>query len=145
MIPSTVGRVPVNTASHVNEAIRRKSWEDVRRTIAAGPEAVDRRLDELDREWDFERALETHAAAAVLVGLGLGAFVDRRFLVLPATVAGFLLLHAVQGWCPPLPIYRRLGIRTQREIDDERDDLRALRGDFRDPQITRRNLGFDAG
>ena len=47
-------------------------------------------------------------------------------------VAGFLLQHAVQGWCPPLPVFRRLGFRTQTEIEEERYALKALRGDFRD-------------
>jgi hypothetical protein len=45
-------------------------------------------------------------------------------------VAGFLLQHAVQGWCPPVPVFRRLGFRTQTEIDYERYALKVLRGDF---------------
>jgi hypothetical protein len=57
--------------------------------------------------------------------------VDRKFLYLPAVVAGFLLQHAVQGWCPPVPLFRRMGFRTQSEIDHERYALKALRGDFR--------------
>ena len=70
-----------------------------------------------------------------LVGLGLGTFVDRRFYLLPAAVAGFLLQHAVQGWCPPLPVFRRLGVRTAYEIEEERYALKALRGDFRDVAV----------
>ena len=65
-----------------------------------------------------------------LLGVGLGAFVDRRFFVLPAIVAGFLLQHAVQGWCPPVPMFRRMGIRTAREIDLERYALKVIRRDF---------------
>jgi hypothetical protein len=61
----------------------------------------------------------------------LGTRVDRRWLLFPAAVAGFLLQHAVQGWCPPVSIFRRLGFRTQSEIDEERYALKALRGDFR--------------
>jgi hypothetical protein len=45
-------------------------------------------------------------------------------------VASFLLQHAVQGWCPPVSIFRRLGVRTMREMDEERYALKALRGDF---------------
>ena len=131
MIPSTVARVPEHTADSVNEAIRRQTRENIARYAAAGPEAVDRRLAELDREWDIERTLEANAATVTLVGLGLGAFVDRRFYLLPAAVAGFLLQHAVQGWCPPMPVFRRLGVRTASEIEEERYALKALRGDFR--------------
>ena len=48
----------------------------------------------------------------------------------PVIVTAFLFQHAIQGWCPPLPILRRLGFRTAREIDTERTALKALRGDF---------------
>ena len=132
MIPSTTVRVPEHTAGHVNEEIRRRTEQNVARCAAAGPEAIDRRLAELDREWDIERTLEANAATVALAGLGLGTFVDRRFYLLPAAVAGFLLQHAVQGWCPPVPVFRRLGFRTASEIDEERYALKALRGDFRD-------------
>jgi hypothetical protein len=64
------------------------------------------------------------------VGLGLGVFKDRRWLAIPALVQGFFLMHALQGWCPPLPVLRRLGFRTVMEIDRERNALKALRGDF---------------
>lgn len=131
MIPATTMRVPEHTAEHVNECIRRQIEENVKRYAAAGPEAIDRRLHELDHEWDIERTLEANAATIALIGLGLGATVDRRFYLLPAAVAGFLLQHAIQGWCPPVPVFRRLGVRTASEIDEERYALKALRGDFR--------------
>ncbi|MFO0852673.1 MAG: hypothetical protein U0871_29545 [Gemmataceae bacterium] len=130
MTPPTSRRVPDNTADSVNRAILEQTKANVRRASAGGPGAIARRLDELDREWDIERTLEANAATVALVGCGLAAFVDRRFVLLPAAVAGFLLQHAVQGWCPPLPVFRRLGVRTQSEIDRERYALKALRGDF---------------
>jgi hypothetical protein len=92
--------------------------------------AVADRLAELDAEWDIERTLEANAASVSLIGLGLGATVDRKWFALPAVVAAFLLQHALHGWCPPLPVLRRLGFRTAREIDYERYALKALRGDF---------------
>jgi hypothetical protein len=132
MIPSTTMRVPEQTAEHVNECIRRRTEENVARYAAAGPMAIDRRLAELDREWDIERTLEANAATVALIGVGLGTFVDRRFYLLPGVVGAFLLQHAIQGWCPPVPVFRRLGFRTASEIDEERYALKALRGDFRD-------------
>ena len=72
-----------------------------------------------------------NAATVSLIGLTLGATVNRKWFLFPAAVAGFLLQHAVQGWCPPLPVFRRLGVRTQSEIDEERFALKLLRGDFR--------------
>jgi hypothetical protein len=132
MIASTVGRVPANTQTCINEEIRQQSEENVAHCASRGTAAIDRRLEELDREWDIERSLEANASIACLVGLTLGATVDRKWYVLPGLVAGFLLQHAVQGWCPPMPVMRRLGVRTAAEIDYERYALKAIRGDFRD-------------
>jgi hypothetical protein len=67
-----------------------------------------------------------------LSGLALGVTVNRKLLVIPAIVLGFLLQHGIQGWCPPLPILRRLGLRTQQEIAAEKYVVRAMRGDFED-------------
>lgn len=131
MISSTVERVPQHTSDFVNEQIDRQTEESVARHAAAGSDSITHRLAELDREWDIERTLEANAASVAAIGAGLALFVDRRFAVLPLMVGGFLLQHAVQGWCPPLPIFRRLGVRTSSEIDHERYALKALRGDFR--------------
>src|SRR5438034_8984939 len=131
MLPSTVERVPLHTAEGINQQIRHQTEQNVARYAAAGPEAINRRLAELDREWDIERTLEANAASVSLIGLALGATVDRRFFILPGLVAGFLLQHAVQGWCPPIMFFRRRGFRTAAEIDQERYALKALRGDFR--------------
>ncbi len=130
MLPSTVERVPKHTREQFNEKIHHQTQTNIGDYAAAGPAAIDRRLDELDREWDIERALEANAATISLLGLGLGAFVDRRLFILPALVSGFLLQHALQGWCPPITFFRRRGYRTSYEIDEERYALKALRGDF---------------
>src|SRR5947209_16441926 len=131
MIATTTSRVPSHTSPAVNERIRRQTEENIARFGSAGRSAIDRRLHELDREWDIERALEANAATASLVGLALGTFVDRRLYLLSAVVGGFLLQHALQGWCPPVPLFRHLGFRTASEIDEERYALKAVRGDFR--------------
>ena len=99
---------------------------------------IDHRLRELELEWDIERVLEANASIAMLTSLTLGASVDRRWFALSGIVAAFLLQHAVQGWCPPMPILRRMGLRTSYEID-ERYALKAIRGDFED--IERPRLG----
>ncbi len=130
MLPSTVERVPAHTSEHINERIRLKTEESIARVSRAGALAIGQRLAELDREWDTERTLEANAASLSLLGITLGATIDRRWLILPAAVTGFLLQHALQGWCPSLTILRRRGVRTAAEIDYERYALKALRGDF---------------
>lgn len=141
MIPSTVDRVPEQTTELANEGIQRQTEENVARTIRAGSAAIESRLAELDREWDIERTLEANAATVALVGLALGATTSRKWFWLPGVVAAFLLQHAVQGWCPPLPIFRQLGFRTAAEIAQERYALKALRGDFRNVSSRRTNPG----
>lgn len=123
MIASTANRVPENTADEVNAKIRRQTEENIIRYARAGRGAIYRRLAELDNEWDVERALETMAPSFTLGGLLLGTTVNRKWLLLPVMVNAFLLLHALQGWCPPLPVLRQLGFRTTGEIELERRAL----------------------
>jgi hypothetical protein len=127
--PATRERVPSQTAEEVNRQIR-KELEARLWFYAYHPEQIDARLRELDQEWDIERTLESNAASLALAGTLLGLLVSRKFLMLPAVVTTFLLQHAIQGWCPPLPLFRRLGIRTMPEIEAERYALKVLRGDF---------------
>ena len=128
-IPPSSERVPRNTSRKVNARI----WGNLEERIhyfAENPGEITARLEELDGEWDIERTLEANASTLALVGLGLGSFVDKRFYGIPAVITGFLLQHAVQGWCPPVPVLRRAGFRTPREIEMERYALKFLRGDF---------------
>jgi hypothetical protein len=90
------------------------------------------RLEELDREWDIERVLIVNASTLATIGV-LAGFRRRIALLLPLAVGSFLLQHGLQGWCPPLSAFRRLGVRTRREIDLERYALKALRGDLPSP------------
>jgi hypothetical protein len=138
MLPETTSRVAEHSDEAANERIRRRTENNIELYRAAGSEFIDRRLAELDREWDIERLLEANAASVVLAGLVLGVTVSRKWLVLPVAVGGFLLQHALQGWCPPLIWFRRMGVRTATEIDLERFSLKVLRGDFAD-------LGIDSG
>ena len=99
---------------------------------AAHPEEIDSRLAALSREWGVERWLQLNSATLSLIGLGWAVAGRRRrnWLALPAIVQVFLLQHGVQGFCPPLVLLRRLGVRTMSEIEAEREALKALRGDF---------------
>ena len=106
-LPATDDRVPLNTSRRANTRIRQRTLENLQPFVGASPRLIDARIEKLQREWDIERTLETNASAAALTGLALGVTVDKRFLLLPALVAGFLFQHAVQGWCPPLPALRR--------------------------------------
>jgi hypothetical protein len=129
MLPSTATRVANNTAPEINARIMEKTAANVAR-YGSTASSIDQRLVQLDQEWDTERFLECNASAIAFIGVLLGMIVHWAWLFLPLFVMAFLLLHALQGWCPPVPLIRRLGFRTAREIDDERMALKVLRGDF---------------
>ncbi len=123
-------RVRANTRPDINERIDQETIRRLRLYSRAGKELISQRLDELDREWDMERTLEANAASITLAGLVFGKIVNRAWYLLPVVVGGFLLQHAIQGFCPPVPFFRRRGVRTRKEIERERYALKLLRGDF---------------
>jgi hypothetical protein len=124
-------RVRANTWVPVNDRLDTETQLRMHEAAAsASTDELTRRITQLDYEWDFDRTVETEASVMGLLGLGLGIAVDRRFLVLPAFVSTMLVLHATHGWYPLLPLFRRIGVRTQDEIARERYGLKALRGDF---------------
>ncbi len=127
-VPNTQTRVMEVTSEELTRRLRREMEAHVS-YFAQHPDQIDTRLEELDKEWDIERVLEANAAGISLLGI-LMARHRRKWLLLPFGVAAFLLQHALQGWCPPVEIFRRLGVRTTREINDERLALKVLRGDF---------------
>jgi hypothetical protein len=123
-------RVRAHSNRLQNRRIDARTQHCLERGAAGDREAISGHIDVLDREWDVERYLQMNAGLVSLSGVVLGALLSRRSLVLPAAVFGFFFQHATQGWCPPLPVFRRMGVRTRREINKETYALKALRGDF---------------
>ena len=128
-LPTTRERVPDNTSSEVNWQIQAGIEERVRRALA-NPTRIDRRICELEEEWDIERAIEMNASVLAFLGTALGFLMHPFWLALPALVTAFLFQHSLQGWCPPVPILRRMGFRTSYEIEEERQALKSVRGDY---------------
>ena len=122
-------RVRKHTASEVNARLDDDMRDRLFRDSTLSDEEIVARIEALDREWDIERYLEVFAPGVALAGLGL-ALRNRNWLILPVAVLAFLAQHAIQGWCPPLGALRASGVRTRREIEEERYALKALRGDF---------------
>lgn len=128
MVADTATRSERQTAECINARIQRLIEANVTYYANHSGE-IGARLGELDREWDVDRVVEAHAAGAVLAGILCGC-VARKWRALPLLAGGFLMVQALKGWYPALPVLRRLGIRTAREISLERYALKALRGDF---------------
>ena len=112
----THDRVRLHTAAEVLRRIDDVTVDSLAR-CTRDPTETKRRLEQLDREWDVDRALEAEAATMGLLGLALGAWVRKEFLALPAIVAGAVLVQAVTGRYPLMPVFRRMGLRTSKEIE----------------------------
>ena len=123
-------RVRQHTDPEILDKIEHDIESSLRFYATQPKEEITRRIDALEREWDIERVLETNAATLGLTGAFFGLVRGRKWLLLTCAVSAFLFQHAVSGWCPPVPVLRRLGFRTRTEIDREKFALKALRGDF---------------
>jgi hypothetical protein len=126
-----VERVRRQTSAPRLEKIEQQLERNIRYHGGRSEGELNARIAELENEWSIERFLDTNASILALTGAVLGITVSKRWLLLSAMVSGFLLQHAVTGWCPPVPVLRSLGVRTRSEIDREKFALKALRGDFK--------------
>ncbi|RYY76460.1 MAG: hypothetical protein EOO52_02840 [Gammaproteobacteria bacterium] len=124
-LPNTNERVAINTSEKVNNDIQMYIQNSIY-FYRRNPQLIEQRLDELDKEWDIERVLETNASSLIVASSALGFIASKKFFFIPFVVGTFLLQHALQGWCPPLPILRRLGYRTTSEIQEEREALQNI-------------------
>ena len=116
-------RVRQHTNPSVTEKIDRKIEASIEKMRGVAPDQIRARLDQLDKEWDIDRIVQ--GQTAVLVNLGLASKKRPGYWLAGLSFAS-LLSHAVTGWSPSLPILRRMGFRSRREIDRERFALLAM-------------------
>lgn len=136
MMARSVDRVVSRTDPRVNERIRRQTEMSLC-YYGVHPEEIRQRLQELDEEWDVERALEAVSSGLSLMGFTWGVF-RKRWWLIGLAAQGFFLQHALQGWAPPVDLIRRLGFRTAPEIEAERYQLLALLGEQSRPETAGR-------
>jgi hypothetical protein len=122
----TADRVRKATPDKRNSIIDQKTEENIAWYATCSGDEIARRITELDKEWDIERTLELNASLVALAGIVLALTVNRKWWALPAIVTAFLAEHSLHGWCPPLPLFRSMNIRTRKEIDKEKVALKDL-------------------
>jgi hypothetical protein len=129
VITATIDKVERNTAPQLNEKFESQAQRNVSRYIGSDRNTIDQRLQELEREWTVERMIEVEAPSMIGLGIALGLTQDKKWFALSAMAASMVILHNLKGWYPMLPFFRRLGLRSQSEIDREHMAMRVLRGD----------------
>ena len=117
-------RVRNHTADKVNQKIDQCTQENIQRYSNESRDVIQNRIKRLNEELDIEQALQLTSGANALLGIGLALTVNKRWLLLSAISSAFLIQHSLQGWCPPLPVLRRRGVRTRDEINREIDALK---------------------
>lgn len=123
-------RVRCSTSDEANRNIDAIILSNLKKYEGKSHSEISKRIKELEKEWSIERWLEMNASILAFIGVILGFVLNIYWLILPGFVLLFLALHAIQGWCPPIPIMRRLNVRTRKEIDWEKFALKMHRGDF---------------
>ena len=124
-------RVKEATPLSTNQKIENDAWQRVASYIGKSDAEISARIHELNKEWDVERYLGVNMSTLAMSGLVVNALTkNKNWLILPTVVLSFFMQHAIQGWCPPLPILRKLNIRTSKEIEQEKYALKLIRGDF---------------
>lgn len=126
IFPDTTKRVEMHTNEKINNKIKKQTFNNISNYVDKSKEEITDRLKELNAEWDIERVLETNAASAIILSTALGLTVNKKWFLLTGAVGGFLLQHALQGWCPPVEVFRRMGVRTSSEINYEKEALKNL-------------------
>ncbi|MDF2951406.1 MAG: hypothetical protein K0S18_989 [Anaerocolumna sp.] len=129
-INPTAYRVPIKTCPHSNQMIRNQTIWNLEHYKECSKSEISKRIKQLNKEWDTERILEVSASSLMMFCSMLGLKYSRFWFLITGTVGLSMYQHALTGWCPPVPLIRKIGVRTSEEINLEKTALKILRGDF---------------
>lgn len=116
-------RVRNETPPYVNARIDKYIQGSIQHYSGQDRDCILKRIFELDREWDIDRALMLNFAVVGGTTFTAGMKGNRKLLYFLAVQMFFLGLHAIKGWCPPVSLFRRMGFRTRYEIEYEKTAL----------------------
>ena len=86
-------------------------------------QVIQKRIRQLNKEWDTNKTLIVSGAAMALAGVVLGLTVNKKWYWLTSAVASLAVEHIFKGWSPPVSLLRAAGMRTKKEIEKERQGL----------------------
>ncbi|MGM0897986.1 MAG: DUF2892 domain-containing protein [Bacillota bacterium] len=125
-LPSTQSTVNDKTPDYINQQIERETEASVNYYKRQSDDEIQARIEELDREWDTARLLEVNMASIALASSLLAVGANRKWAYLAGVSSAIIIQHALQGWTPPIAIFRKMGIRTIDEINREKKALKNL-------------------
>lgn len=122
-------RIRSVTNPRINARIDKKIEENIRKYAYQGEYEISQRIKELEEEWDIERVLQLNSASLATAGIFL-SFKNKNWLFFSGTILSFMILQAINGYSPLIPLLRTAGIRTKQEIECEIFAMKFLKGDF---------------
>ncbi|MEZ0480001.1 DUF2892 domain-containing protein [Planococcus sp. SSTMD024] len=125
-LPSTQSKVNDRTPDYINQQIERETEASVNYYKRQGKNEIQARIEELDHEWDTERLLKVNLASVAAISALLAVRTNRKWALLAGASSAAIIQHALQGWTPPITIFRKMGIRTVDEINREKKALQNL-------------------
>ena len=91
------------------------------------PEAIQNRIQELEKEWDLERVYELNSTFSELDGTLLGKILNKNHTKLPFSTITVLTQEKGESWNAPISHFKSLGYRSAEEIEAEKQALKALK------------------
>lgn len=132
ILPPNAQRVFLRTDPSTNAEIRNQTIRNLNIFKNCDELELTERIRKLNLEWDTERVMEVNASLLILLSSYLGVKTSRIWFLVTGAIGVFMIQHALLGWCPPLPIIRKWGVRTEEEIYAEKTVLKVMRGDFKE-------------
>lgn len=120
IIEKGINRTSSSLPDDVNNLIDQTTRDNILWYSREDPDVIAARMSDLDKEWDMERLLILNASIFSLASILLGTTKNRLWFIAPVLISFFLGQQAIQGWCPPVALLRKAGIRTRKEIDMEK-------------------------
>jgi hypothetical protein len=140
-------RVRANAPEFLYPSVAEAALANAQRTEAnlayygENPSMIDRRLTELEDEWDARRVLQVVTSSLTLAGFWLSLTKSRVFTLLPLALAAGTLHHGLTNASPAEDLARRLGFRTRDEIEHERRALLQLQSEQTTTRLTDPQMG----
>lgn len=106
--------------------------DSVRFYGSLGAQAVSDRLKALEEEPDLESVATLGLAGTGVLALIFGILGSRLWRLLAWLALPLIFAHVRGRFAAPGEFLRTLGLRSRKEIEEEKYALKALRGDFRD-------------
>ena len=128
-----------------NPESQSRTRDNIRFYSTLSHQGLSSRIRQLDQEPDAECTIVSVLTGIGTFGLAMGLLGGRSFRLLSWISLPLAFAFSMGKWAPPPGILSRWGLRSRKEINEERYALKALRGDFRSVEPPAENESDNLG